>query len=110
MLDQAPLGFARSAAKRTATFCKPHTPKCGVTGADTRKPPGSAQGVEMGGVASFLITMRPRPTLPEPGHFAGLNRGLEASVKSPRWPFSLSAAVGSNLTECTKPAGRINIG
>jgi hypothetical protein len=32
----------------------------------------------MGGVASFLIIMRPQPGALKPGHFASLNRGLES--------------------------------
>jgi hypothetical protein len=39
---------------------------------------GSAQRVEIGGVASFLITMRPRLAVLEPGHFAGFNPGPES--------------------------------
>jgi hypothetical protein len=52
-LDQASLGFARSAAKRTAIFCKPHTesvpgrlPEVRRDRPHATRSPGSAQGVE----------------------------------------------------------------
>jgi hypothetical protein len=52
-LDQAPLGFARFAKKRTARFCKLRTDlfqcvctKCGATGPKRQGHQESAQGVE----------------------------------------------------------------
>jgi hypothetical protein len=63
----------------------------------------------MGGVASFLITMRPHLAALEPGHFAGLNRGPRAAVRAALtvffeggpldriWPNARSPPDGSRL-------------
>src|SRR5260221_6444625 len=55
----------------------------------------------MGGVASFLITMRPHRPVFKPGHFACFNRGLERFQGIAEYPFgSTVQRFESELARC----------